>query len=117
MKPQAPAIHIPMEGLQRAENPTQEYKRTGRPVVTSWNSQGTVPSRDGVQQAYLRLGTMRETQHKRITRRTCTALHLSGLTVQSRLDRGPCGLTDLAGLCGKEGGMMKSLKANRFAPF
>ena len=27
-------------------------------VVTSRNSQGTVPSRDGVQQAYLRLGTM-----------------------------------------------------------
>jgi hypothetical protein len=27
-------------------------------VVASWNSQGTVPSRDGVQQAYLRLGTM-----------------------------------------------------------
>jgi hypothetical protein len=58
--------------------------------------------------------SMRETQHKRITRRTCTALHLSGLPffffgkqlsglpVQSRLDRGPCGLTALAGLCGKE---------------
>ena len=27
-------------------------------VVTSRNSQGTVPSRDGVPQAYLRLGTM-----------------------------------------------------------
>jgi len=27
-------------------------------VVTSRNSQGTVPSRDGVQQAYLCLGTM-----------------------------------------------------------
>jgi hypothetical protein len=47
---------------------------------------------------------MRETQHKRIPRRTCTALRLSGLPVQSPLDRGPCGLTDLpvAGLCGKE---------------
>jgi hypothetical protein len=45
---------------------------------------------------------MRENHHKRIARRTCTALHLSGLPVQSRLDRGPCGLTDLAGLAGKE---------------
>jgi hypothetical protein len=62
------------------------------PVVTSWNlnSQGTVPCRDGVQQAYLRLGTMfhaRNPTQTDSTSRTCTALHLSGLPVQARWDR------------------------------
>jgi hypothetical protein len=73
------------------------------------------------QQAYLCLGTVTIMMfHARNPTQTDSTSHvyraprvyLSGLPVQSPLDsRGPCVLTDLAGLCGKAPGMMKSLKS------
>ena len=41
-----------------SEGPGVRVTRVAAQVIASWNSQGTVPSRDGAQQAYLRLGTM-----------------------------------------------------------